>query len=97
MMNRIKYWLFSVTYEKPILNRIANRLLDKDGRDECSEMLHKYAIEKWHVDAGLYIYGSCFHTHFTVDRSVKIGRYCSIAERVHLPSNRSHDMKLLST
>ena len=47
-----------------------------------SSTLRKFYRDQYKTDVGLYSYGGCFNPSFNLGGTVKIGRYCSIAQGV---------------
>lgn len=58
-----------------------NYIVKKQGGATRSKLLRKYYSAQ-NVDVGLYTYGGCFSDKFNTGGTVKVGRYCSIAEHV---------------
>ena len=68
----------------PLLGKlIRNYIVNREGGVKESASLRKFCLKKYHVDIGLYTYGSCFSSDFNTGGNVKIGRYCSFGPNVH--------------
>lgn len=71
-------------YALPLVGkRLFSRDVAAEGGQKTSALARRRALERYRVEIGMHSYGGCFDRAFNVGgASVKIGRYCSIAQRV---------------
>lgn len=60
-MSKLWFKLFELPF---IGNRIKNKMVEKNGKAQESNMLREYTRERYGVDVGMYTYGGCFNSDF---------------------------------
>ena len=71
-------------YKFPVIGKQLRKfIIQLEGGEKTSRSLRLFTSEKFHVNVGMYSYGSCFAPTFNTGGKVDIGRYCSFGTNIH--------------
>ena len=81
-MSKFMYWIYIKLFRINRLKKyLVYRIANLEGGEMRSNTIRNYAKDH-NVEVDYYTYGYCFSEKFNLGGTVKIGRYCSIAENV---------------